>query len=53
MPDEIQFASRQKVLDLKQESNYLKKLEATSESIQKAFALQEANAAVCFITFLS
>jgi hypothetical protein len=52
-PDEIRFASGQKVLDPKSESEYLKKLEAATESIQKAFASQEANAAVCSTALFS
>ena len=43
------YASGKKVLDAKSDSEYLKKLEAAMENIQKAFAMQEANAAVCFI----
>jgi hypothetical protein len=44
---EIGFASGQTVLDQKSNAEYLKKLEAAMENIQKAFATQEANAAVC------
>jgi hypothetical protein len=47
--EEIGFTSGKKVLDLKSDAEYLKKLEAATENIQKAFATQEANAAVCLI----
>jgi hypothetical protein len=49
-PEEIEFASGKKVLDAKNGSEYLKKLEAATENIQKAFATQEANTAVCFLS---
>ena len=45
--EESGFASGKTVLDLKSNTEYLKKLEAATENIQKAFAMQEANAAVC------
>jgi hypothetical protein len=44
--EEIGFMSGKMVLDLKSDAEYLKKLEAATENIQKAFATQEANAAV-------
>ncbi|KAF8219894.1 hypothetical protein L208DRAFT_1191869, partial [Tricholoma matsutake] len=44
-PEEIGFASGKKILDVKSDSEYLKKLEATMANIQKAFATQEANTA--------
>jgi hypothetical protein len=44
---EIGFASGKKVLDPKSDAEYLKKLEAATENIQKAFAMQETNAVVC------
>jgi hypothetical protein len=47
-PEKIEFASGKKVLDAKNDSEYLKKLEAATENIQKAFATQEANTAVYF-----
>jgi hypothetical protein len=46
---EIGFASGKKVLDPKSNAEYLKKLEAATENIQKAFAMQDANAVVCLI----
>jgi hypothetical protein len=45
-PDEIAFASGKKALDPKSEADYLRKLEDATENIRKAFALQEAQAAV-------
>jgi hypothetical protein len=42
--EEIGFASGKTVLDPKSDAEYLKKLEAATENIQKAFATQEANA---------
>ncbi|KAF8233226.1 hypothetical protein L208DRAFT_1267987, partial [Tricholoma matsutake] len=42
--EEIGFASGKTVLDPKSDAEYLKKLEAATENIQKAFAMQEANA---------
>jgi hypothetical protein len=50
---EIGFASGKKVLDLKSDAEYLKKLEAATENIQKAFASQEANTAVHFNVLFS
>jgi hypothetical protein len=47
--DEIGFASGKKVLDPKSDSEYLKKLEAATENIQKAFAMQRESAVVCCI----
>jgi hypothetical protein len=47
MAKEIGFASGKTVLDQKSNAEYLKKLEAATESIQKAFAMQETNAVVC------
>jgi hypothetical protein len=41
--DEIGFACGNKVLDPKVNSKYLKKLEAATENIQKAFAMQQKN----------
>jgi len=52
MTEEIGFASGKMVLDPKSDAEYLKKLEAATENIQKAFATQEANAAV-HLTVLS
>lgn len=52
-PEEIGFASGEKILDAKSDSDYLKKLEAATENIQKVFATQEANAAVCFTVLIS
>jgi hypothetical protein len=49
-PEEIEFATGKKVLDAKNGCEYLKKLEAATENIQKAFAMQEANTAVCFLS---
>jgi hypothetical protein len=46
---EIGFTSGKKVLDPKSNAEYLQKLEATTENIQKAFATQEVNATVCLI----
>ncbi|KAF8234452.1 hypothetical protein L208DRAFT_1261840 [Tricholoma matsutake] len=43
--EEIVFASGKKVLDPKSDVEYLQKLEVATENIQKAFAMQEANAA--------
>ena len=45
-PDEIAFASGKKALDPKSEADHLRKLEDATENIRKAFALQEAQAAV-------
>jgi hypothetical protein len=47
-PDEIAIASGNKVADPDLQAEWLKKLENTSDNIQKAFAAQEAQAAVCF-----
>jgi hypothetical protein len=44
--DEIAIASGKKALDPKSEADYLRKLEDATENIQKAFAAQEAQAAV-------
>ena len=49
---EIGFASGKTVLDLKSDAKYLKKLEAATENIQKAFAMPEANAVVCLTALL-
>jgi hypothetical protein len=52
--EEIGFASGKKVLDPKGDSKYLKKLEATTENIQKAFAMQQENEVVrLFVHFTS
>jgi hypothetical protein len=51
--EEIGFASGKTVLDPKSDAEYLKKLEAATENIQKAFATQEANAAVCLTVLFS
>jgi hypothetical protein len=45
-PDEITIASGQKALDPKSEADYLRKLEDATDNIRKAFAAQEAQAAV-------
>jgi hypothetical protein len=45
--EEAGFASSKKVLDPKGDSEYLKKLEAALENIQKAFAMQQEHEAVC------
>jgi len=51
--EEIGFMSGKTVLNPKSDAEYLKKLEAATENIQKAFATQEANAAVCLIILVS
>ena len=51
--EEIGFASGKTVLDPKSDTEYLKKLEAATENIQKAFATQEANAVVCLTVLFS
>jgi hypothetical protein len=53
MAKEIGFASGKTVLDPKSDAKYLKKLEAATENIQKAFATQEADAAVCLTVLFS
>ena len=45
-PEEVAIASGKQPLDGKSESEYIKKLEASAENIRKAFAVQEARAAV-------
>ncbi|KAH9989387.1 hypothetical protein BJV74DRAFT_878163 [Russula compacta] len=45
MAEEIGFASGKTVLDPKGDSEYLKKLEAATENIQKVFAMQQENTA--------
>ena len=50
---EIGFASGKKVLDPKSDAEYLKKLKAAMENIQKAFASQEANTTVHFTILFS
>ena len=44
--DEIAIASGKKALDPESEADYLRKLEDATENIRKAFAAQEAQAAV-------
>ena len=51
--EEIEFASGKTVLDAKSDAEYLKRLEAATENIQKAFAAQEANAAVGLTVLVS
>jgi hypothetical protein len=53
MSEEIRFTSRKEILDVKSDSEYLKKLEAATEIIQKAFSTQEANTVICFIGLIS
>ena len=45
--EEVAIASGKQALDGKSESEYIRKLEASAENIRKAFAAQEAQAAVC------
>ena len=45
--EEVAIASGKQALDGKSESEYIRKLEASAENIQKAFAAQEAQAVVC------
>jgi hypothetical protein len=52
-PEEVAIASGKQVLDGKSESEYIKKLEASAENIRKAFAAQEARAAVCLHSYLT
>ena len=46
-PEEVAFASAKQALDAKSKSEYIQRLETSTENIWKAFAVQEAKAAVC------